>query len=145
MRTINAKSFLALPLLLGVFALPACGGGSGDDQAPADGGAESTQAPRGGMLSSLSDEDVACLEDQGVSLPERPEGAPSETPEGGPPEGMPEGGPPEGMPEGGPPDGERPEGIPEGMEDLQAAMSACDIELPAPPGGEGSTGQEDGS
>lgn len=141
MKNMNATSFLAAALVLAALAITACGGGSSDDgTANASGGDESSRPAPGGMFASLTDEQTQCLEDQGVSLPEMPEGAPENMPEGGPPEGMPEGDPPEGMPEGDPPEdlpegATPPEGMGEGMEDLQSAMSECGIEMPTPPEG----------
>lgn len=128
MRKIDVKKLLVLPLLLGALALGACGGGSADDGSGSNDGAGPAPTAGGGTLSSLSDEDVACLEGQGVTVPERPEGEP-----------------PEGMPEGGPPEGERPEGMPEGMEGLRAAMSKCGIEMLDPPGGDGPPDAESAS
>jgi hypothetical protein len=139
-KNMNAKSFLAAALVLAALAVTACGGSSSDEgseSASAGGGDESSRPAAGGMFANLTDEQTQCLEDQGVTLPEMPEGEPPEgMPEGEPPEGMPEGGPPEDLPEGATP----PEGMGEGLEDMQAAMSECGIEMPAPP--EGAPGQE---
>lgn len=127
----NVKTLLVMSLIIGALALVACGGSSDDSTEPASSETTSQPGPGGGMFADLSDEDIQCLEDQGVTLPEAPEGTPEGMPEGAePPEGAPQGTPPEGMPEGGP-----PEGMPEGMEDLQSAMSACGVEMPTPPEG----------
>lgn len=138
MKIDYAKRFAAMTLFAAALTLTACGGGSDSDSSePATTSGDSGQAPAGGMFANLSDEDVQCLEDEGITLPSgppegMPEGAPEGVPEGGtPPEDMPEGTPPEGMPEGGP-----PEGMPEGMEGIEDAMSACGIEQPEPPSGD---------
>ena len=155
MNSIYVKRVTAMFLLAGALTLAACGGGSSDSESDSEAtSAESSQAPVGGMFASLSDEDIQCLEDEGVTLPEMPEGAPEggAPPEGmppgaegaQPPEGMPEGTtPPEGMPEGGPPEG-MPEGAPEGMDGMQEAIEACGIEMPTPPSGDDSS-ESDGS
>lgn len=138
------KRVTAMMLFAAAITLTACGGSSDSDTSePAATSEESGSAPVGGMFANLSDEDVQCLEDEGITLPsgppeDMPEGAPEGgtppegMPEGTTPKGMPEGTPPEGMPEGGPPEG----AMPEGMEGIGDAMEACGIEQPAPPSGD---------
>jgi len=95
-----------------------CGGSSGDSSSEESNTASSGQA--GGPAGfELSDDIRACLDEQGIELPEPGEGPPGggATPEGGPPEG-----PPAGFGEGG--------------EEMKEALEECGAELPqGKPGG----------
>ncbi|MGA7398095.1 MAG: hypothetical protein WBW62_11670 [Solirubrobacterales bacterium] len=112
---------LAIILSIAIFGLAACGGNSdssGDARAAEAAG--QTGGRGGGPLVDLDESQIACLEDEGFELPERTTGG--EAPGGQPP-----------MP--GEVPGERPaapEGTPD-MGDMQSAMEACGIDLPAPP------------
>jgi hypothetical protein len=99
--------------------LVGCGGSSGDSSTEESSTASSGQA--GGPAGfELSDETRACLEEQGVELPD-------------PGEGPPGGGAP---PEGGPPAGGPPAGFGEGGEEMREALEECGAELPqGKPGG----------
>lgn len=114
---------LAVLALLAAIAVAGCGGSSGDSTTSADtaassaGGAETGAANSGGGPPGgfeIDEEAQACLEEQGVDLPEM--GA------GGPPAG---GAPPNGEP----PQGGPPEGF-EGGEEMQKAFEECGIEAP---------------
>lgn len=83
-------------MVLAAVLLVGCGGSSGDSSSEESSTASSGQA--GGPAGfELSDETRACLEEQGVELPEPGEGPPG----GAPPEGGPAEGPPAGFGEGG--------------------------------------------
>jgi len=99
--------------------LVGCGGSSGDSSTEGSSTASSGQAGGPGGF-ELSDDTRACLEEQGVELPD-----PGEGPPGGAP---PEGGPPEG--------GEPPQGFGQGGEEMKEALEECGAELPqGGPGG----------
>lgn len=145
MKKINPKHSAITALVIATFALSACGGSSADEATVSSNEPSSERTARGPMFSELNDDQLSCLEEQGVKLPDPPEdgsgeggpdGAPGEAPEGAPPEGGPEGERGEGSP---------PQGMPEGMEEMQAAMSECGIEMPAPPGGQGQPNAENKS
>jgi hypothetical protein len=119
----------ALAMLLGALVLAGCGGSSGgDSSASTTTTASSGGGEKGQGVFELSEEEQACLKENGVELPELKGG------EGGPP-GAGEGEPPEGgvtggagqMPEG----GELPEGAP------PAGAGGAMPEFKAGPGGEG--------
>lgn len=137
--------------LTGVVLLAGCGGSGGSGSASAEtAGTQTSGSPSGGpgdMFASLTDEQKQCLDDAGVTIPDG-----SDMPQGQPPEGMT---PPDGAPQSGatgtsgatgatgatgngPPQGMTPPGggqAPEGMQDLQAAMEDCGIDMPEPPQG----------
>lgn len=141
------RLLLALALAaLAMLAIVGCGGGSGGSEtsaastsASAGASGEGGQGGSGGFA-EISEEERACLKEQGVELPEAgaggapPEGG--EMPEGEPPRGgeMPSGGPPEG---GGTPPGEGgPPGFGgEGGEAMEEAFEACGVEAPQMQGG----------
>lgn len=108
----------ALVILVAAF-LVGCGGSSGDSSTEESSTASAGQA--GGPAGfELSDDTRACLEEQGVELPE-------------PGEGPPGGGAP---PEGGPPEGGPPQGFGQGGEEMKEALEECGAELPqGGPGG----------
>jgi hypothetical protein len=92
--------------------LGGCGGSSGDSSSDKSGTASAGQA--GGPAGfELSDETRACLEEQGVELPD-----PGEGPPGGAP------------PAGGPPEGGPPQGFDQGGEEMKEALEECGAELP---------------
>lgn len=109
----GALAVLAAALLAG------CGGSSGDSSTEGSSTASFGQA--GGPASfELSEDTRACLEEQGVELPD-------------PGEGPPGGGAP---PEGGPPAGGPPQGFGQGGEEMKEAFEECGAELPrGGPGG----------
>jgi hypothetical protein len=117
-RTAVAWLMGALVILVAAF-LVGCGGSSGDSSTEESSTANSGQA--GGPAGfELSDDTRACLEEQGVDLPDPGEGPPGG---GAPPEGgLPEGGPPEG--------GEPPQGFSQGGEEMKEALEECGAELP---------------
>ncbi|HEX3239666.1 MAG TPA: hypothetical protein VHR18_05975 [Solirubrobacterales bacterium] len=114
---------LAVLAVLAAIAVAGCGGSSGDSTsadstASSGGGAEPGGAASGGGPPGgfeIDDEALACLEEQGVELPEMGEGG-----------GLPEGGAP---PTGEPPEGGPPEGF-GGGEDMQKAFEECGIDAP---------------
>lgn len=116
----------AMAAMIVAMALAACGGSNSDasSQKPSS---ESAQGAGAGLFANLGDDDIKCLEDQGASLPS----APSQG--GQAPQGT-TGGQGAMPPQGEAPQG-APEGIPGGVEDMQKAFEACDIDLPQP--GEG--------
>jgi hypothetical protein len=133
--------------LIAVLALVVAGCGSsggGDTSASAstsastdgDAGGDSGEASQGGGPGGfeISEEARACLDEQGVELPEAPAGG--EMPEGGPPAGG-------GMPEGEPPSaGQMPEGGGAGFggeqsEEMQEAFEECGVEVPTGGPGQG--------
>lgn len=94
--------------------LVGCGGSSSDSSSEESGTASSGQACGPGGFAEISEETRACLEEQGVELPD-----PGEGPSGG------------GPPEGGP-----PAGFGEGAEEMREALEECGAELPeGRPGG----------
>ena len=145
------RLLLALALAaLAMLAIVGCGGGSGGSgtsaastsaSAGANDAGEGGQGEPGGFA-EISEDERACLEEQGVELPEAGAG-------GAPPEGgeMPEGEPPQGgeMPSGGPVEGgEMPqgEGGPPGFggedgETMAEAFEACGVEVLQMQGGPG--------
>lgn len=100
-------------------------GGSGSDSSSEEAGTASSGQAGGPAGFELSDETRACLQEQGLELPDPGEGPPGGAPsEGGPPEG----GPPEG--------GEPPQGFGQGGEEMKEALEKCGAELPqGKPGG----------
>jgi hypothetical protein len=134
----------ALAMLLGALVLAGCGGSSGgDSSASTTTTASSGGGEKGQGVFELSEEEQACLKENGVELPELKGG------EGGPP-GAGEGEPPEGgvtggagqMPEGGElPEGAPPAGAGGAMgEEMKKAFEECGVETPefkAGPGGNG--------
>lgn len=98
----GALAVLVAALLVG------CGGSSGDSST--EGGSTASSDRAGGPAGfELSDDTRACLEEQGVELPDPGEGPPG----GGAP---PEGGPPQGFGQGG--------------EEMKEALEECGAELP---------------
>lgn len=111
---------LVMGAVLAAIVVAGCGGSS-DESTSADTAASTsgeTEAggtpPAGGGPGGfeIDDEAQACLEEQGLELPE-----------------MGAGGPPEGAPSGEPPQGGPPEGF-EGGEEMQKAFEECGIEAP---------------
>ncbi|MFA4928791.1 MAG: hypothetical protein WC558_09760 [Patulibacter sp.] len=126
MSTVTVRRPLHLALipgvLAGVLALSACGGGDDATTTNADASAGSGAATEQRANGRANMEELqACLQKQGVELPERPAGQNGERP--APPEG--------GLPGGGPPPGQGGEGGPGGdlsaedREKLQKAMEEC--------------------
>ncbi len=112
-RAVVAWSMGALAVLVAAL-LVGCGGSSGDSSTEGSSTAISGQAGGPGGF-ELSDDTRACLEEQGVELPDPGEGPPGS---GAPPEG----GPPQGFGQGG--------------EDMKEALEECGAELPqGGPGG----------
>lgn len=112
---------LVMGAVLAAIVAAGCGGSSDESTSTETAASTSGEAEAGGTPSAggpggfeIDDEAQACLEEQGVELPEM--GA------GGPPEG---GAPPSGEP----PQGGPPEGF-EGGEEMQKAFEECGIEAP---------------
>jgi hypothetical protein len=100
-------------VIVAVVLLVGCGGSGGDSSTEESSTASSGQAGGPGGFAEISDKTRACLEEQGVELPD-----PSQGPPGGAP------------PEGGPPEGGRPAGVGEGGEEMKEALEECGAELP---------------
>lgn len=117
----SAAAWLMGALVVLVAALlVGCGGSGGDSSGEASSTASSGQAGGPGGFAEISEETRACLEEQGVELPD-------------PGEGPPGGGAP---PEGGPPEGGPPQGFGQGGEEMKEALEECGAELPqGGPGG----------
>lgn len=110
---------LVMGAVLAALVVTGCGGSSdgstsADTAASTSGQTEAGGTPPAGGPGGfeIDDEAQACLEEQGVELPE-----------------MGAGGPPEGAPSGEPPQGGPPEGF-EGGEEMQKAFEECGIEAP---------------
>ena len=118
---LSVLAVLALGLLLG-----ACGSSGGSSSATAS--ANQQQRPRGGFF-NLTAAQRSCLQKQGVTLPNRPQG------QGPPPSGQP-GAPPNGQ-QGAPPNGQPPTGRrfnrdPAQFKKLRTAAAKCGITLRGP-------------
>lgn len=112
-------SMAIVAILAGVVFVAGCGSSDSSSGDPAGAEAAAAGGPGGGMFASLTDDQKQCIEDEGVTLPEAPSGATGATGATG-----------STGSNGGP-----PQGAPEGMQDLQAAMEKCGVEMPQPPDG----------
>lgn len=110
-RALVAWLMGALVIMTAVL-LAGCGGSSDDSSTEESSTASSGQAGGPGGFAEISDETRACLEEQGVELPDSSQGPPGGAP--------PEGGPPEGP----------PAGFGEGGEEMKEALEECGAELP---------------
>jgi|GEM_PF-6746582 hypothetical protein len=134
-RKSSLTGMVIVGLLAGVLLIAGCGGSSDSTSDPISADQAAAGGPGGGMFANLTDDQQQCLEDAGVTIPDMPEDG-----QGQPPEGM---SPPDGAPPGGTtgasgatgPQGSPPQSG-QGMSDLQelqAAMEECGIEMPDSP------------
>ena len=123
-RTVRWSRWVAAPLgAVALVGLAACGTGT---EASAAGGSAAQARPSDAAMEAYA----SCLQQNGVTLPERPDG------DGGPPDGD-AGTPPPGAPRAGGRGGPDPAQAPPGVDAAtwSAAQEACADLAPAPPGG----------
>jgi len=131
---VKLRTATTAAVLAGMLLLAGCGSDSDDggDSPETTESAAPSREPGGGFDEGQLEEIQACLEAAGLddALPDRPEGMPEDLPSE-PPSDAPTA-PPEDLPSGGPEGGglgalQDPE--------VQEALEACGIDLPAPPDG----------
>ncbi len=123
---------MSLASLLGAATLTGCGSSSSSTTSPQG---QPSDRPGLGISAAQQKKIQQCLKAAGLSSA-FPSGAPSGGPSGSPPSGFPSGSPsgfPSGIPSGG------PRGAFNNPQ-VKAALKACGLTLPTPPGPSGSAG-----